>query len=80
MHFFDARSNATHCLQVAAAYSVELSSVSQQLPTLLLFEGGEEKGRLPKKWGSTLTGAAFTKKDVVRCFELDARLARCKDR
>ncbi|KAL6760409.1 hypothetical protein V8C86DRAFT_2555270 [Haematococcus lacustris] len=65
--------------RIARQLDIELSSVSNQLPTIAMWEGGEERGRVPTssagrrrqrsaKWG-------ITKLDIINALELDVRYA-----
>ncbi|GIL64870.1 hypothetical protein Vafri_18701 [Volvox africanus] len=61
----------------AAKLGIDLSPVSQQLPTIALYEKGEEVTRVPQKKGSgALYAAGYKTKDVVRVMELDMRFTR----
>lgn len=58
---------------LAKKYNIDVSSVTQQLPTVILFENGEEKVRLPQLVNNALKFAHFAPKDIVKAFELDMR-------
>lgn len=60
----------------APKVDIELSPTSGQLPTIALYERGEERARVPKKQAGKLYGHDFRAKDVVRTLELDMRHAR----
>jgi hypothetical protein len=60
-------------VNVAASLGInEFSSASPQLPTVVVFEGGDEKARLPDpRAGKT----SFTKLDLIKHLSLDVRYA-----
>lgn len=63
--------------KAASKLGIDLSPVSQQLPTLVLYEKGEEVVRVPqKKANGSLHAAGYKAKDVVRTMELDMRFTR----
>mmetsp|Transcript_30918 Transcript_30918/g.68470 ORF Transcript_30918/g.68470 Transcript_30918/m.68470 type:complete len:295 (+) Transcript_30918:68-952(+) len=57
-----------------AEHGIEVSSVSSQLPTIICFESGVEKMRMPYS-NAKVTGRTLSKSAIVRAFELDMRLA-----
>lgn len=66
---------------LATRHNVSVSVTSKQLPTIALFQGGEELGRVPHVFeGGKVGKPRFTLKHLAACFELDRRLARAKAR
>ncbi|GLC45752.1 hypothetical protein PLESTB_000502200 [Pleodorina starrii] len=64
--------------KAATRLGIELSPVSQQLPTMALYEKGEEVARLPAKkaGGAGFRAGGFKAKDAIRALELDMRFTR----
>lgn len=55
---------------MASKLSIDITPGSWQLPTVVMFEGGEEQMRVPRRKGKELT-----KDVIIKAFELDMRLA-----
>ncbi len=62
--------------KTAAKLGIDLTPYNPQLPTVVLYEKGEEVMRMPKKQGSSIWGSGFKARDVVRSMELDMRYTR----
>ncbi|XP_071479413.1 thioredoxin-related transmembrane protein 2-like [Diadema antillarum] len=59
--------------EIAEIFQVDSSSISKQLPTIVLFQGGKEIMRKPGRNSSGQTVKyQFTKENVVRDFNLDS--------
>jgi thiol-disulfide isomerase/thioredoxin len=72
---------------LAERYGLDLNATSSQLPTVVLFEGGAEAERLPRKaaprrasGAAAVTGAVvkgrWGRADLIHAFELDKRAGR----
>ena len=60
--------------ELAEVFKIDVSGMSNQLPSFILFENGKEKQRLPplnKK--NEVIKTIITKESVIRVFELDTR-------
>ena len=60
--------------ELAEVFKIDVSGMSNQLPSFILFENGKEKKRLPplnKK--NEVIKTIITKESMIRVFELDAR-------
>jgi|LauGreStaDraftv2_3_1035109.scaffolds.fasta_scaffold64910_1 hypothetical protein len=55
---------------MAPKLNVDITPGSWQLPTVVMFEGGEEQMRVPRRKGKELS-----KDVIIKAFELDMRLA-----
>lgn len=68
--------------QVAKQHSINLDAFgsASQVPTIILFEKGEERARLPQLYedGGRVTGSRMRRVDIVKGFELDVRYAKSK--
>lgn len=61
---------------IAKKYNISLTGISNQLPTIIMFEKGKEIGRIPHVYSDGRVAAGrFRKHDIVRAFELEERLA-----
>mmetsp|Transcript_4699 Transcript_4699/g.11688 ORF Transcript_4699/g.11688 Transcript_4699/m.11688 type:complete len:322 (-) Transcript_4699:2958-3923(-) len=60
--------NVDVCPKLAERYRISREATSSQLPTLILFEDGEEKARLPPLSGRAVP---LTRRNLERLFELE---------
>lgn len=63
----------------AKPLSIDTSAGSAQLPTVILFEKGQEVARLPVTTKAALTKAtkrAFTKHEVIKTLDLDTKFSK----
>eukprot|EP00201_Polytomella_parva_P005529 CAMPEP_0175075408 /NCGR_PEP_ID=MMETSP0052_2-20121109/21981_1 /TAXON_ID=51329 ORGANISM="Polytomella parva, Strain SAG 63-3" /NCGR_SAMPLE_ID=MMETSP0052_2 /ASSEMBLY_ACC=CAM_ASM_000194 /LENGTH=157 /DNA_ID=CAMNT_0016344085 /DNA_START=434 /DNA_END=907 /DNA_ORIENTATION=+ len=58
---------------------IDVSPMSSQMPTIILYVDGEEHGRLPLKKGGKIHKKDFTSFDVINAFELDMRFTTGRD-
>ena len=64
---------------LAKRFGVSTSAMSKQLPTLVLFEGGNEVARIPHVYpDGRVAKGRFMWADLVKGFELDMRFARSR--
>lgn len=64
---------------LARQLNLDLSAVSSQLPTVILFEGGQAAARVPAGSKASLKGVGkwtFSKVELISALQLDARYAR----
>lgn len=62
---------------LAEKHKVSVGVTSKQLPTIALFQGGDELGRIPHVFeDGKISKPRFTEKHIAACFELDKRLKR----
>ncbi|CAD7701425.1 unnamed protein product [Ostreobium quekettii] len=63
----------------AKRFRINMAGASPQLPTLIMFEGGQEVGRIPHVYsdGSVAKGR-YGRGDIIKGFELDSRYTRTK--
>lgn len=63
----------------AKDFKINMAGASPQLPTLIMFEDGEEVGRIPHVFpdGSVAKGR-YNRRDIIKGFELDSRYTRSK--
>ena len=62
---------------IAGELKIDANGATQQLPTIIMYEKGEEVGRIPHVFadGSFAKGK-FRRSDIVRAFDLDGQYAR----
>mmetsp|Transcript_37002 Transcript_37002/g.104458 ORF Transcript_37002/g.104458 Transcript_37002/m.104458 type:complete len:316 (+) Transcript_37002:263-1210(+) len=62
---------------IASELKIDVSGATQQLPTIIMYEKGEEVGRIPHVFsdGSFAKGK-FRRSDIVRAFDLDGQHSR----
>jgi thiol-disulfide isomerase/thioredoxin len=64
---------------VAAEYHINTSSLSRQLPTLIMFQEGKELGRVPAIVNGTVQKFFFKEEDIVAAFDMNNLYAKCKE-
>jgi len=63
---------------LAAEYHINTSSLSRQLPTLILFQEGKEVGRVPSIVSGKVQKFFFKEEDIVSAFDLNNLYAKDK--
>ena len=56
---------------VAAAYHINTSALTRQLPTLIMFQDGKETGRVPAIISGQVQQFIFREEDIVNTFDLN---------
>jgi len=65
---------------LAAEYHINTSSLSRQLPTVVLFQDGKEVGRVPAIVAGKVQKFFFKEEDIVQAFDLNNLYAKSKDK
>eukprot|EP00088_Acartia_fossae_P014213 TRINITY_DN17586_c0_g1_i4.p1 TRINITY_DN17586_c0_g1~~TRINITY_DN17586_c0_g1_i4.p1 ORF type:complete len:275 (+),score=76.70 TRINITY_DN17586_c0_g1_i4:49-873(+) len=66
--------------EVAEEFHINTSSMSRQLPTVILFQDGKEIGRVPAIINSKIQKFFFKEEDLVQAFDLNNLYANTKDK
>jgi len=66
--------------EVAEQFHINTSSLSRQLPTLILFQDGKETGRVPAIVNSKVQKFFFKEEEIVQAFDLNNLYANTKDK
>jgi len=64
---------------IAEEHHINTSSLSRQLPTVILFQEGKEVGRVPAVVNGKIQKFFFKEDDVVAAFDLNNLYKRCKE-
>mmetsp|Transcript_4339 Transcript_4339/g.5795 ORF Transcript_4339/g.5795 Transcript_4339/m.5795 type:complete len:283 (+) Transcript_4339:101-949(+) len=57
---------------IAKEFNIHTGGTSKQLPTLILFEGGLEVGRIPHRFSDgSIAKGRYRKADIIKAFDLD---------
>jgi len=65
--------------EVAKEYHINTSSLSRQLPTIIMFQEGKELGRVPAIVSGKVQKFFFKEEDIVAAFDLNNLYAKCKE-
>jgi len=65
--------------EVAAEYHINASSLSRQLPTLIMFQDGKELGRVPAIVNGKVQKFFFKEEDIIAAFDLNNLYKKCKE-
>jgi hypothetical protein len=63
---------------VGTKYHINTTALTRQLPTLILFENGEESGRVPAIVSGKVQKFVFNEADIVNTFDLNNLYNECK--
>ena len=63
---------------VAQKYHISTTSLTRQLPTVILFQEGKEAGRVPDIISGKVQKFMFREEDLVNVFDLNNLYAECK--
>lgn len=66
--------------EIAEQFHINTSSLSRQLPTVILFQDGKEQGRVPAIINSKIQKFFFKEEDLVAAFDLNNLYAKTKDK
>lgn len=64
---------------LAAEYHINTSSLSRQLPTLIMFQEGKELGRVPAIHNGKVQKFFFNEESIVTAFDLNNVYKKCKE-
>jgi len=64
---------------VAAEYHINTSSLSRQLPTLIMFQDGKELGRVPGIVNGKVQKFFFKEEDIINAFDMNNLYKKCKE-
>jgi len=64
---------------IAQEYHINTSSLSRQLPTVIMFQDAKEVGRVPSIANGKIQKFFFKEEDVVAAFDLNNLLVKCKE-
>jgi len=65
--------------EVAEEYHINTSSLSRQLPTVIIFQDGKELGRVPAIVNGKVQKFFFKEEDIVAAFDLNNVYTKCKE-
>jgi len=65
---------------IAAEYHINTSSLSRQLPTVILFQDGKEVGRVPAVLNGKVQKFFFKEEEIIQAFDLNNLYAKIKDK
>jgi len=65
--------------EVAKEYHINTSSLSRQLPTIIMFQEGEELVRVPAIVNGRVQNFFFKEEEIVSAFDLNNLYAKCKE-
>jgi len=65
--------------EVAKEYHINTSSLSRQLPTIILFQEGKELGRVPAIENGRVQKFIFKEENIAAAFDLNNLYAKCKE-
>lgn len=65
--------------EVAEEYHINTSSLSRQLPTLIMFQDGKELGRVPAIHNGKVQKFFFNEEAIVTAFDLNNVYKKCKE-
>jgi len=64
---------------IAKEFHINTSSLSRQLPTVIIFQDGKELGRVPSISNGKIQKFFFKEEDVVAAFDLNNLYQKCKE-